>query len=43
MLPGTPETIKRSKILHGNIYLLQHTAQHSAMLEVSECQTKNTQ
>lgn len=54
MLPGNPETVKKNEILHGNIYILQHTAQHirntftppytehSVMLEVSECQRKNT-
>jgi len=48
MLPGHPETIKRHGIFHGNIYLVQHTAQQmrnsltlpylelSAMLEVHE-------
>ena len=48
MLLGYPETIKRHEILKGNMYLVQHTAQHmrnsitlpylelSAMLEVPE-------
>ena len=54
MLPEHPETIKRHAIFHGNINLVQHTAQHmrnsltlpylelSAMLEVTEWQRKNT-